>query len=688
MDASKRIRDFLEPIVECAELETLGEVLGTLNQGKPVAIRWAAWHLLLPETVVGYPSSRRVIDLPLRDAPIVSPDLPVQEVLTRLVGQDVPYALVVDEEALLGVVSVSRLLEYADTTERQRAEEVLQALNTTLAQRVAERTALITLMRDVTVAANEASDIHAALQVAVDRICAYTQWPVGHAYLQTMDGTGEWVPTGIWHVDEPSRFAAFQQATQCFRPVPGVDLIGRVVVHAKPEWSDDITTDPTFGRARAAKEAGLRAGVACPLLMGKEVVGVLEFFATEARAPEASLLDILAQLGTQLGRIVERQRALDQMRRQQETLAQSEKLAAMGSLLASVAHELNNPLSIVVVEADLLREDIESGPLAEHASKITQAAARCARIVHNFLTLARQHPPERVSVHLNSIVEEALELLAYPLQVDSIDIDLQLAKDLPALLADPHQLHQVMVNLITNAHQALREMPPPRRLTLTTRADSTRRRVLLDVADTGPGIPPELLARTFEPFFTTKPPGVGTGLGLSLCRGIIEEHGGSIRVQSQQGRGAVFRIELPVEAVSTSAGEPPAPEASPPSQTHAILIVDDEAGIRSALAYLLRRDGHKVETAANGHLALAKLEECAFDLVLCDLRMPELDGPGLYRALAARQPQLCRRFIFLTGDTLSPETRMFLERAGVPRLAKPFTAAEVRRVVERAWQAV
>src|SRR5262249_38497783 len=171
MDASKRIRDFLEPIVECGELETLGEVLGTLNRGKPVAMRWGAWHLLLPQTVVGYPSSRRVIDLPLRDAPIVSPDLPVQEVLARLVGQDVPYALVVDEEGLLGMVSVSRLLEYADTTERQRAAEVLQALNTTLAQRVAERTALITLMRDVTVAANEASDIHAALQFAVDRIC-------------------------------------------------------------------------------------------------------------------------------------------------------------------------------------------------------------------------------------------------------------------------------------------------------------------------------------------------------------------------------------------------------------------------------------------------------------------------------------------------------------------------------------
>jgi two-component system NtrC family sensor kinase len=166
---------------------------------------------------------------------------------------------------------------------------------------------------------------------------------------------------------------------------------------------------------------------------------------------------------------------------------------------------------------------------AEQVTAITQAAERCMRIVRNFLTLARQHPPERHPVALNSVVQGAMELLAYGLQVDTVTVDWRLAPDLPGLWADPHQLHQVVVNLVTNAHQALREVPPPRHLTLTTRADPAQSRMLLEVADTGPGIPPAIQAQIFEPFFTTKPPGVGTGLGLPLCRGILEAHGGSLR---------------------------------------------------------------------------------------------------------------------------------------------------------------
>jgi PAS domain S-box-containing protein len=382
--------------------------------------------------------------------------------------------------------------------------------------------------------------------------------------------------------------------------------------------------------------------------------------------------------------ITTRKQAEEQLQRQQEILAQSEKLAAMGSLLANVAHELNNPLAIVVMEADLLSEEIEGGPLLEHAGKITQAARRCAHIVHNFLTLARQHPPERVPVEFNVLIAETVELLAYPLQVDNVEVHLHLAANLPPLLADPHQLRQVVINLVTNAHHALRETSAARQLVLTTRADPVRGSVALEVTDSGPGIPLELQTRIFEPFFTTKPTQEGTGLGLPLCRGILETHGGSIRVQSQLGQGASFLIELPIGETSMSVAQPPAIVELPSAQGKAILIIDDESGIRNGLAYLLRRDGYKVETAANGLLALAKLQEQAFDLVLCDLRMPRLDGPGLYRELQHRQPQILQQMIFLTGDTLSPETREFLEQTNVPRLTKPFTAAEVRRVVGRA----
>lgn len=397
----------------------------------------------------------------------------------------------------------------------------------------------------------------------------------------------------------------------------------------------------------------------------------------------------LAQANEGLRReMAERQEAEAELQRQRDALYQREKLAALGSVLASVAHELNNPLSILMVQADLLREEDQGGLLAEHTTAIAQAAERCMRIVHNFLTLARQYPPERETVDLNAVTEGAIALLEYALRVDNIVVDRRFARDLPPLQADPHQLHQVVVNLVTNAHQALREVPAPRQLTLTTRFDHAHAVVSLEVADTGPGISLATQERIFEPFFTTKPPGVGTGLGLSLCRGIIEGHGGSISVQSQPGRGSRFRVELPVEVAIMPGSELPKIDVHPPERAPpaTILVIDDEPGITSALAYLLRRSGYTVEDAANGHIALAKLQKQTYEVILCDLRMPELDGPGFYQALRQRHPELVQRIIFLTGDTLSPEARTFLESVDGPRLAKPFRAADVRRLVQQMLQ--
>jgi two-component system NtrC family sensor kinase len=426
----------------------------------------------------------------------------------------------------------------------------------------------------------------------------------------------------------------------------------------------------------------------------------------EARAAQAALEQAHAVLEQRVAErtaaleheMAERQQAEAQLRQQQAMLFQHEKLAAMGTMLASVAHELNNPLAVIMMEADLLHEEglcpaptqsrqRQDDVPAEPVKAIMQAAERCIRIVRNFLTLARQHPPERQNVALNTVVHGAMELLVYGLQVDTITIDWQLAPALPLLWADPHQLHQVIVNLVTNAHHALREVPLPRRLTLTTRYDPLARGVVLEVADTGPGIPPALQTRLFEPFFTTKPPGMGTGLGLPLCRGIIEAHGGSISVESQPGQGTVFRVVLPVPAAASSGRAPSTDTPSAvPRIAKSILIVDDEPGITNALAHLLRRDGHAVDTAANGQLALAKLRTQTYDLILCDLRMPELDGPGLYQALQQQHPHLLRLVIFLTGDTLSEEARTFLEQTAVPRLSKPFRAAEVRQLVQHVLQ--
>jgi PAS domain S-box-containing protein len=379
--------------------------------------------------------------------------------------------------------------------------------------------------------------------------------------------------------------------------------------------------------------------------------------------------------------VTSRRRADEEMRRQRELLYQSEKLAAMGQLLAGVAHELNNPLAVVLGRAALLRDRTQEPHATRQASIILQAAERCARIVRNFLALARQRPPEWQRVQPNDVIREAVELLGYPLRVDDIVVTLDLDPEMPVLLADPHQLHQAVVNLVSNAHQAMREVPAAsRRLTLTSRADAGPDRMSIEVADTGPGIPPGLVGRIFEPFFTTKPPGQGTGLGLSLCQGIVESHGGTIGLVSRPGAGAVFRIELPCRSEAEAADHLGADPGMAVTGKR-ILVVDDEPDVAGVLAELLAADRHTVELAENGVVALEKARRQSFDAVVSDVRMPNLDGPGLYRELVRLDQGWARRFVFLTGDTFSPETRDFLEEVAAPRLDKPFTAAEIRRAL-------
>ncbi|HXH10676.1 MAG TPA: response regulator [Alphaproteobacteria bacterium] len=387
--------------------------------------------------------------------------------------------------------------------------------------------------------------------------------------------------------------------------------------------------------------------------------------------------------------MAERWRLEQDLQRQREALYRSERLATMGVLLANVAHELNNPLTVVQLQIDHLAEEARDRALQPRITELRQAAARCLQVVQNFLALARRSEPQRTPVHLNTVVTEALQLLAHVLEINNIVVHQHLADDMPLLDADPVQLHQVVLNLLINAQQAFPENSPSRQVTITTGYDAAHSRLVLEVADTGPGIPAGICEHIFEPFFTTKPPGIGTGLGLPLCRSIVESHGGSIRVSSQPGQGTSFRIELPIQPSGVPVQLTPTPAAAPPppAEGAAILVVEDEAAVALALAAALRRDDHRVDTTANGRQALHRLQEQDYDLILCDMRMPELDGPGLFRAVATRQPHLLSRFIFLTGDTLSPESQAFLQRSGCLHLAKPFTAADSRRIVRQALQA-
>lgn len=382
--------------------------------------------------------------------------------------------------------------------------------------------------------------------------------------------------------------------------------------------------------------------------------------------------------------VTEKKRSAEELTRQRESLYQREKLAALGSLLAGVAHELNNPLSVVVARAVLLEERGDASTQAA-ATKIREAAERCARIVRTFLAMARQQRPERGPVAMNDVVTAALDLAAYAVRTSSIDVSLDLADDIPLVHADPDQLHQVLLNLIINAQQSLQEHPGARRIRIESRFDAAARTVRVSVADNGPGIPPQVRARLFEPYFTTKPVGVGTGVGLAVSLGIAEAHGGTLTVDCPPAGGAVFTVSIPVTASDNTVPAPAAPVADDgPRKT--VLVVDDEPEIRDMIAEILGPQ-HRVVTATSGREALARIGAGHYDVVLTDVRMPDVDGRALYEQIAQRWPRLADRVAFVTGDTLTSTLSDFVKASGRPVLEKPFLPAEVRRVVAELAQA-
>ncbi len=380
--------------------------------------------------------------------------------------------------------------------------------------------------------------------------------------------------------------------------------------------------------------------------------------------------------------ITEKKRASEELVRQREMLHQREKLAALGSLLAGVAHELNNPLSVVVARAAIL-EERDDPATREAASKIRAAAERCARIVRTFLAMARQQQPERVPVVVSEVVSAALDITGYALKTSGIEVALDLAEHVPPVLADADQLHQVFMNLIINAQQALQDQPRRRKLTLTSRFDPGANAIRIAVADNGPGIPEAVRNRIFEPYFTTKPLGAGTGVGLAVCLGIVEAHGGSLTVGGGEGLGTIFTIVLPAGSLDGGSVEESKPLNAKAGQRSA-LVVDDEVGVRETLAEILTSSGHRVVAAASGREALERMGEEKFDVILTDIRMPDLDGRALYREIERRWPERAARVVFVSGDTLTSTLRAFAEESGRPVIEKPFLPSEVRRVVGEA----
>ncbi|MEK1932946.1 MAG: PAS domain S-box protein [Pararhizobium sp.] len=383
-----------------------------------------------------------------------------------------------------------------------------------------------------------------------------------------------------------------------------------------------------------------------------------------------------------------------EIERQRETLHQKEKLAALGSLLAGVAHELNNPLSIVIGQSMMLRDKLENGAtglsqveeLAQRTIKIENAANRCARIVRSFLDMARQRKTERQAVLLAQLVKDALDLLSYNLRSAGVIVETDLPETLPPLWIDSDQIHQVIVNLVVNAHQALEaKSNGDRCILIAAEHEPGAQMVRLSISDNGPGIPPNIRSRVFDPYFTTKPQGIGTGIGLAVSRGLIEAHGGTLDIDDRRaGDGACFVIRLPLGSSPHNLGDAhPQTKAALTGTKRHVLVIDDEVEIAELLSDMAEQLGFGVVVANSGQAAKTRLEQggLSLDAILCDIHMPGGDGPAFYEWLQTAYPALSTRIGFVTGDTLGPAAGRFLARAGCPVIEKPFTPEDIRRIL-------
>lgn len=372
----------------------------------------------------------------------------------------------------------------------------------------------------------------------------------------------------------------------------------------------------------------------------------------------------------------------------QSKLQHTEKMAAVGQLISGVVHELNNPLTSIMGYAQLLLSHPAPGGNGGEARLIFEEAERASRIVKNLLTFARRVEPERAGTDVNQIVERTVALRNYELKIQNIDVRCELDSHLPETLADAHQLQQAILNLLINAEQAILGSRKQGHIHVRTQMLS-KSRFAIEISDDGPGVPREIAARVFDPYFTTKPSGVGTGLGLAIVRRIAEQHGGSVNFENLPEGGAKFVMELPllpVPARETASTLAATPETTKSAAGARVLVVEDEPTVAQLVADVLREDGHDVEAVTDSQEGLRRVSRSRYDLIICDLRMPRLDGPAFYDALVRARSTARHRMLFITGDTLGPHTIDFLTSHQLQFLTKPFLVEELKLAVYRVLQ--
>lgn len=572
---------------------------------------------------------------------------------TESLDQDTCRSLSLLGDVLATTVEKYRLLESAQR--EVRAQKVLNEAGRVLNSTLDEQEVLTLIMREVI----QALDVEAGSVVLLDREKGDMYFAAA-AGPESEDLIGERMPMGH-------------------------GIVGWAIDRGESVLVADAGTDPRHYRPIDQLTGLSTESVICvPLLSKERAIGAIEVLNPRRGHFGPHDLQLLEALSPQAAIAIENatlfesiKEQMAELERAQDQLLQAEKLSAIGRLVAGVAHELNNPLTAIVGYSQLLLETCSDPEICEDLERINGEAQRSAHIVQNLLAFARQQKMERRALELGDILEKTIDLLAYQLQVDNITLVPEIAPHKTTVLGDSYQLQQVFLNLITNAHQAMRKAHG--RGTLIIRSElAGPDTVRVSVIDDGPGVPREIAHRIFDPFFTTKDVGEGTGLGLSICLGILQEHNGRIRLDERAQPGATFVVELPLYH-DTDKSEQASDDKDQVtrSQELSVLVVDDEHEITVLLQRILEGEGHRVVAVNSGVEAREALGERQFDLLICDLKMPGMDGRELYAYVQQEHPHLAKHVIFSTGDTVSDESWNFLNQVDNRYISKPFKPSQV-----------